>query len=291
MKNDEGIQILRRAEGVHSDAGSGRGSRGGFLPQGRDQPGDLLQLEEEVRQHAAGRNASVEAAGGRELEAAQARGGPLARHGDAAGRHPPKTVRPARKRELVNGVRSDWGVSIRRACRVLEMDTSMYHYKSHRREQTGIEARIREILETRVRYGYRRVHVLLRREGWEINMKRTHRIYNEFGLQLRNKTPKRRVKAKLREDRCGASRVNDVWVMDFVHDQLATGRKIRVLTVVDTFSRFSPVLDPRLSYRGEDVVQTLETTCAVVGYPKKARSTRAPSSSAGTLIYEPTPMA
>jgi transposase InsO family protein len=74
------------------------------------------------------------------------------------------------------------------------MDTSTYYYKSRRREQAGIETRIREICETRVRYGYRRVHVLLRREGWEINMKRTHRIYNELGLQLRNKTPKRRVK-------------------------------------------------------------------------------------------------
>ena len=134
----------------------------------------------------------------------------------------------------MNGFRSDWGVSIRRACRVLEMDTSTYHYKSRRREQAGIEARIREICETRVRYGYRRVHVLLRREGWEINMKRTYRIYNELGLQLRNKTPKRRVKAKLREDRCAASRVNDVWAMDFVHDQLATGRKIRVLITTGT---------------------------------------------------------
>lgn len=177
-------------------------------------------------------------------------------------------MRPARKPALVDGVRSDWGVSIRRACRVLEMDTSTYHYKSRRREQAGIEARIREICETRVCYGYRRVHVLLRREGWEINMKRTRGIYNELGLQLRNKTPKRRVKTK---DRCAASRVNDVWAMDFVHDQLATGRKIRVLTVVDTISQFSPALDPRFSYRGEDVVQTLEETCAVVGYPKTIR--------------------
>lgn len=151
------------------------------------------------------------------------------------------------------------------------MDTSTYHYKSRRREQAGIEARIREICETRVRYGYRRAHVLLRREGWEINMKRAHRIYNELGLQLRNKTPKRRVKPKLREDRCAASRVNDVWAMDFVHDQLATGRNIRVKTVVDTFSRLLPVLDPRFSCRGEDVVQTLEATCAVVGYPKSNR--------------------
>lgn len=59
--------------------------------------------------------------------------------------------------------------------------------------------------------------------------------------------------------------------MHFVHDQLATGRKIRALTVVDTFSRFSPVLDSRFSYRGEDVVQTLEATCAVVGYPRTIR--------------------
>jgi putative transposase len=92
-----------------------------------------------------------------------------------------------------------------------------------------------------------------------------------LGLQLRNKTPKRRVKAKLREDRQPAVRPNDVWAMDFIHDQLATGRKIRVLTVVDTFSRFSPALDARLSYRGEDVVQTLERTCARIGYPKTIR--------------------
>lgn len=64
---------------------------------------------------------------------------------------------------------------------------------------------------------------------------------------------------------------NDVWAMDFVHDQLATGKKLRVLTVVDTFSRYVPVLDPSHSYRGEDVVQTLERACRKVGYPKTIR--------------------
>jgi putative transposase len=80
------------------------------------------------------------------------------------------------------------------------------------------------------------VHVLLRREGWEINMKKTRRIYNELGLQLRNKDPKRRVKTKLREDRQEAVGPNEVWAMGFMHDQLATGRKLRILTVVDTRS-------------------------------------------------------
>ena len=168
-------------------------------------------------------------------------------------------------------MRGEWGVSIRRTCRVFEVDTSTYHYKSRRPGQAHLEQRIREICQTRVRYGYRRVHVLLRREGFAINQKKTRRIYRELGLQLRNKTPKRRVKAKLRDDRREATRPNETWAMDFVHDQLATGKKIRVLTVVDTFSRYVPVLDARFSYRGEDVVQTLERVCAKTGYPTTIR--------------------
>jgi len=134
-----------------------------------------------------------------------------------------------------------------------------------------LELRIKDICSTRVRFGYRRVHVLLRREGWDVNVKKTHRIYNELGLQLRNKTPRRRVKAKLRDDRQIASRPNEVWAMDFVRDQLATGKKIRVLTVVDTFSRYSPTIDPRFSYRAEDVFASLERVCAEIGYPKAIR--------------------
>ena len=80
--------------------------------------------------------------------------------------------------------------------------------------------------------------------------------------------PMRRVNAKLREDRQEAAGPNEVWAMDFVHDQLATGRKLRNLTVVDTHSRFCPATDPRFSYRGEDVIQMLEHVCRVVGYPK-----------------------
>lgn len=168
-------------------------------------------------------------------------------------------------------MRRVWEVSIRRACQVLRFDTSSYHYKSRRPEQAALEQRIREICQTRVRYGYRRVHVMLRREGWIINQKKTRRIYNEMGLQLRKKTPKRRVKAKLRDDRRAATRPNDVWAMDFVHDQLATGRKLRILTVVDTFSRYAPAVDPRFSYRGEDVVETLDRVCAETGYPETIR--------------------
>lgn len=131
--------------------------------------------------------------------------------------------------------------------------------------------RIKEICETHERYGYRRVYYILRRDGWCINQKKVYRIYKKLGMQLRNKSPKRRVKAKLREDRTAAVNSNDVWAMDFVHDQLATGRKIRILTVVDTFSRFSPIIDPRFNYKGPDVVAKLDEVCAKVGYPKTIR--------------------
>lgn len=69
-------------------------------------------------------------------------------------------------------------------------------------------------------------------------------------MQLGNKTPKRLVKAKLRDDRCEATAANETWAMDFVHDQLATGQKLRVLTIVGTFSRHVPVLDPRRTSSG-----------------------------------------
>ena len=162
-------------------------------------------------------------------------------------------------------------MSIRRACAVLVVCKGTYHYKLRRSGQADLKKRIKEIAETRMRYGYRRVHVVLQREGWMINVKRTYRLYSELGLQLRNKSPKRRVKAKLREDRCPASMPNETWAMDFVHDQLALGNKIRVLTVVDIFSKFSPVIDPKFSYRAEDVVRTLERVCGVIGYPRTIR--------------------
>src|SRR5262245_45256985 len=173
-------------------------------------------------------------------------------------------MKPVRRRQLVDHARTTWQVSIRRACRALPVNRSTYHYRSRRAGQAHLSECIREIATTRVRYGYRRIHVLLRRDGWRVNPKRVYRLYREMGLQLRNKTPKRRVKAKLREDR-------QTWAMDFVHDQLATGRKLRVLTIIDTFSRFSPAVEPRFNFRGPDVVEILEEVGRQVGFPKAIR--------------------
>ena len=100
-----------------------------------------------------------------------------------------------------------------------------------------------------------------------MNVKRIYRLYTEEGLQLRHRTPKRRVAAKLREDRSPPAAPNQVWAMDFLSDQLFNGRRIRILTIVDAFSRLSPAIDVRPQYRGTDVVETLER---VTGDPRHA---------------------
>ena len=121
-----------------------------------------------------------------------------ARQRDAAGGDPPQTMTPARGREMIDFVRTAFQVSIRRACRTVPVCRATYHY---RKRPLGI----REIAETRMRYGYRRITVLLRREGWHVNAKRIHRFYRLEGLQIRLKPPRRRVMAKLRDDRSNAT--------------------------------------------------------------------------------------
>jgi len=153
---------------------------------------------------------------------------------------------------------------------------STFYYKPHRDTQAALRKRIREIAKTRIRYGYRRIHVLLQREGWQVNAKRVYRIYKEEGLQLRNKTPKRKVSAKRREAPVTATQPNEVWAMDFMSDQLFDGRRIRILTVVDAFTKLSPVVDVRRSYKGADVVDTLERVTELYGMPKKIRVDNGP---------------
>ncbi|TDX22480.1 helix-turn-helix protein [Modicisalibacter xianhensis] len=97
--------------------------------------------------------------------------------------------------------------------------------------------RIREITATRVRYGYRRVHELLKREGWEINHKRVYRLYRQAGLSLRLKRPRRHRMAAARRERVLATGLDQVWSMDFVSNALFNGKRLRALTLVDEFSR------------------------------------------------------
>ncbi len=127
--------------------------------------------------------------------------------------------------------------------------------------------RIREIANTRVHYGYRRVHVMLRREGWQDNVKRVYRLYQEQGLSLRMKRPKRNKSARLRQPKHVVTAMKQIWSMDFVADALFDGRKLRALTVVDNYTRESLAIDVGQSLKGDDVVTTLNRIAATRGLP------------------------
>lgn len=160
-------------------------------------------------------------------------------------------------------------ISARRASAVIQIARSSYYYRPHPRDDRAERARIREIAETRVRYGMWRVHILMRREGWLINHKKTHRIYCDEGLNLRRKRPRRCVAAMHRESRPEVSRLNEAWSMDFVADELFNGRRIRALTVVDNFSREALAITVDRLLKGDDVVDTVDLIGRMRGYPKR----------------------
>ena len=162
-----------------------------------------------------------------------------------------------------------YGAIVRQACQCVLVSRSSYYYRSHGRDDSAERARIREIAETRVRYGMWRIHTLMRREGWLINHKKTHRIYCEEGLNLRRKRPRRRVAAAHRVERPDISAPDQVWSMDFVADELFNGQRIRALTVVDNFSRQSLAIDVDFRLNGEAVVDTMMRLLSQSRRPKR----------------------
>jgi putative transposase len=135
---------------------------------------------------------------------------------------------------------------------------SLFYYRAHGRDDQAIRQRIKEIAAVRVRYGMARIHVLLRREGWQDNHKRVRRIYREEGLNLRTKRPRRNKAAQHRMDTVQLTTPNQCWSMDFVADALFDGRRFRALTLVDNFSRECLAIEIGQSLKAEDVVRVME---------------------------------
>jgi len=125
-----------------------------------------------------------------------------------------------------------------------------------------------ELAQARPRFGYRRVHVMLRREGWAVNMKRVRRLYRLEGLQLRHRLRRRKHASLHRGIPSAATRAHERWSMDFVHDALLDGRAFRVLTVVDQWSRWSPILETAPGMSGSSVAEALEKAIARHGKPR-----------------------
>jgi putative transposase len=128
---------------------------------------------------------------------------------------------------------------------------------------------MKEIASSRPRFGYLRIHTVLRREGWLVNKKRVHRIYKEEGLFLRTKTIRRRKHgAILRVPPPTPAQINEVWSMDFVHDELADGMKFRALTIVDKLSREALAITVDFRFTSNQVIETLERLRVERGLPE-----------------------
>jgi putative transposase len=169
-----------------------------------------------------------------------------------------------------------YGASHRRACQAMDFPRSTHHYRARRDPQAALRVRLRDLAGARVRYGYRRLHVLLRREGWHVNHKRVYRLYREEGLAVRRKTPRRHASSQTRAARPAAEGVNRVWAMDFLSDTLSDGRRFRVLTVLDLFTREGLAARADFRITGDQVVQVLEDLAAQRGVPASIRVDNGP---------------
>lgn len=158
-------------------------------------------------------------------------------------------------------------MSERRACRLVRIDRSSYRYVSQAPDQAPLRLRLKELAGVRVRFGYRRLTILLRREGWAVNHKRVYRLYSQEGLAVRTKKRKK-VASRARVVAPPASGPNERCSMDFITDRLVDGRAFRTLTVVDQFSRECPLLEPDFSLSGEKVAACLERIAKERGLPK-----------------------
>ena len=175
---------------------------------------------------------------------------------------------PAR-RGAARALQARFGVSERRACRVVGLRRSTLRYRARGRDdEPDLRHRLRELAAERRRFGYRRLHVLLRREGHAVNHKRVERLYRAEGLTVRRRGRKR-LAAVTRVAIARPGGPNVQWSLDFVSDALAWGRRFRVLTLVDTFTREALAIEVDTSLPGERVVRVLNRVMATRGAPRE----------------------
>ncbi len=254
----EEIEVYGAADRVRVEAGGDGGDGRGGVPEDGRQRGDVLQLEEEVRWPWDRGVEAVKAARRRESAIEAGGGGSDVGQADAAGRVKKKCLKAKQKKQLVRWILDSYRVSESRACSVVAISRKVFRYIERPRDDRALRKRMREIAETRVRYGFWRIQTVLRREGWRDNHKRTYRIYKEEGLNLRRKRPRRRKAAAHRMERPVLTGPHECWSMDFVADQLFDGRRFRVLTLVDNFSRECLEIEVGQSLKGPDVVNVME---------------------------------
>ena len=176
-------------------------------------------------------------------------------------------VGPAAKREAVAHLRGALEMSERRACTLIAADRTMIRYRSRRPPEAELRARLRELANQRRRFGYRRLFILLRREGEPSGINRIYRLYREEGLTVRKRRARRRA-VGTRTPILVEARVNARWSLDFVHDQFAFGRRFRILNIVDDVTRECLAAIPDTSISGKRVARELTMLIGLRGKPQ-----------------------
>ncbi|PCD64709.1 MULTISPECIES: IS3 family transposase [Rhizobium] len=177
-----------------------------------------------------------------------------------------KMVGPAAKREAVTHLKAVMGLSERRACQIISADRKTVRYRSCRPPEVALRAKLRDLANERRRFGYRRLFVLLRREGEPSGVNRIYRLYREEGLSVRKRKARRRA-VGTRAPILVEAKANARWSLDFVHDQFACGRRFRVLNIVDDVTRECLAAIPDTSISGRRVARELTTLIERRGKP------------------------
>jgi putative transposase len=176
-------------------------------------------------------------------------------------------VTPAAKREAVVHLCSAFEVSERRACSVIQVPRVTIRYRSRRPDDLGLRERLRTLAHERRRFGYRRLHVLLRREGYVVNHKRIYRLYREERLLVRRRGGRKRALGT-RAPIAVPLLPNERWSLDFLSDQLLDGRRFRILVVVDDCTRECLLLVADTSLSGVRVAREIDHLIAARGKPR-----------------------
>ena len=176
-------------------------------------------------------------------------------------------VSPQAKRAAVATLMTERGFGVTRACGLLRISRSLYRYRRRRADTASLRTRIEEIAAIKRRYGYRRVYLRLRREGWEVNRKRVYRLYRDAGLAVRRRKRKR-IGVVERKPLPKPLAANQSWSMDFVSDGLADGRRLRCLAIVDDCTRECVAIEVDTSITGARVKAVLERLADLRGLPR-----------------------
>jgi len=176
-------------------------------------------------------------------------------------------VGPAAKREAVAHLRGVLEMSERRACTIVAADRKMIRYRSRRPPDTELRARLRDLANQRRRFGYRRLFILLRDQGEPSGLNRIYRLYREEGLAVRKRRSRRKAVGN-RAPILVEAKPNARWSLDFVHDQLACGRRFRILNIVDDVTRECLAAIPDTSISGRRVTRELIAVIEGRGKPR-----------------------